>query len=120
MSRRERTVLDWAIEKPAFWQRFRLYQAWRYIVLNVRILIGVYHSKRLPAFVIKYKVSYMPIEDGYPITVANTLRPPQIGDRLDLARNRVEIINVSQLTPPHGEFCPLQATCRIVGPATGR
>ena len=101
--------------KDPFWKKSRFYQIWRYVVLNVRILMGVYHSKRLSEFVIKYKVSYIPIEDDYPITVANTRKPPQIGDQVQLARDKVEIIEVHQLAPPHGEFCPLQATFKIIG-----
>lgn len=29
-----------------FWMNFKLYQLWRFIVLNVKILIAVGHSKR--------------------------------------------------------------------------
>ena len=29
-----------------FWMNFKLYQLWRFIVLNVKILMTVYQSKR--------------------------------------------------------------------------
>lgn len=29
-----------------FWMNFKLYQLWRFIILNVKILIAVGHSKR--------------------------------------------------------------------------
>jgi len=29
-----------------FWMNFKLYQLWRFIVLNIKILIAVYQSKR--------------------------------------------------------------------------
>ena len=29
-----------------FWMNFKLYQLWRFIVLNVKILMVVYQSKR--------------------------------------------------------------------------
>ncbi len=29
-----------------FWMNFKLYQLWRFIVLNIKILLAVGHSKR--------------------------------------------------------------------------
>ena len=29
-----------------FWMNFKLYQLWRFVVLNVKILMTVYQSKR--------------------------------------------------------------------------
>lgn len=48
-----------------FWMSFKLYQLWCFLVLNLRILWGVSHSKRLPRFVIEYKVSYSDDEARY-------------------------------------------------------
>jgi hypothetical protein len=32
--------------KNKFWMKFKLYQLWRFIVLNIKILKAVDHSKR--------------------------------------------------------------------------
>ena len=29
-----------------FWMNFKLYQLWRFIILNIKILMAVYQSKR--------------------------------------------------------------------------
>jgi hypothetical protein len=102
------------IAKEPFWKSLRIYQLWRFMILNFKILKGVEHSKRLPEFVIKYKVSYVVASGDFPTTVANTRNPPQIGDRVRIARGKLEIIEVRQLLPPRGEFCPLQAICKII------
>ena len=98
----------------AFWRNFIIYQLWRFIILNFKILKGVEHSKRLPKFVIKYKVSYVVNSGEQPPTINNTSRPPQPGDCVQLGRNEVEVIQVHQSIPPRGEFCLLQATCKSV------
>ncbi|MFC1811285.1 hypothetical protein ACFL03_01180 [Thermodesulfobacteriota bacterium] len=101
-------------EKEPFWRNFKIYQVWRFTVLNFKILQGVIHSKRLFKFVIKYKVSYVVKGNGYPPTIVNTAKPPQTGDRVQLGRNKFEVIEVLQLMPPRGEFCFLQASCKLV------
>ncbi|MDA8097768.1 MAG: hypothetical protein C4575_11525 [Desulforudis sp.] len=95
-----------------FWMSFRLYQLWCFLVLNLRILWGVSHSKRPPRFVIEYRVSYLEAGGSYPCTIANADRPPQVGHRVILGGNRFEIIEVSPLRPPRGTFCFLQALCK--------
>jgi len=102
------------VSNSAFWINFKIYQLWRFIILNFKILKGVEHSKRLPKFVIKYKVSYVVNSGVQPPTIINTSRPPQAGDRLQLGRDEVEVIEVHQSMPPRGEFCFLQATCKSV------
>ena len=101
-------------EKGSFWRDFKIYQVWRFTVLNFKILQGVIHSKRLFKFVIKYKVSYVVKGNEYPPTIVNTAKPPQTGDRVQLGRNKFEVIEVLQLMPPRGEFCFLQASCKLV------
>ena len=98
----------------AFWINSKIYQFWRFIILNYKILKGVEHSKRLPKFVIKYKVSYVINSGEQPPTIINMNRPPQAGDRVQLGRDEVEVIEVRQSIPPRGEFCFLQATCKSV------
>ncbi len=101
--------------KESFWKKFKLYQLWRFILLNIIILKGMEHSKRLSKFVIKYKVSYLVKDGEHPPTMVNTRKPPQAGDRVRLGRDKFEVIEVSQLMPPRGEFCFLQASCKLIG-----
>ena len=89
-------------------------------MLNFKILKGVEHSKRLPKFVIKYKVSYVVNNGEQPPTIINTGRPPQAGDRVQLNKNEVEVIEVVQTIPPRGEFCFLQATCKSIEKPTNK
>ncbi len=96
------------------WKRSRLYQLWRFFALNLKIIKGVYHSKRLPDFVIKYKISYVMEDDAYPDVIANTAQPPQVGSQVDLGRHRFEITEIGQILKPNKEFCFLQAKCRFV------
>jgi len=97
-----------------FWTNLKIYQLWRFFVINFKILKGVEHSKRLPKFVIKYKVSYVVNKGDQPPTIINTSRPPQPGDRVQLGRNEFEVIKVHQSIPPRGEFCFLEATCKSI------
>ncbi len=93
------------------WKNSRIYQLWRFIILNFKILKGVDYSKRLPKFVIKYTVSYVVNGGRLPPTIMNTNRPPQVGDWIRLGNIEVEVIEVFQSIPPRGEFCFLQANC---------
>jgi hypothetical protein len=102
------------ISNGSFWINFKIYQLWRFLVLNFKILKGVEHSKRLRRFVIKYKVSYVVNSGEQPPTIINTSKPPQPGDRVQLGRNEVEVTEVHLSIPPRGEFCFLQATCKLV------
>lgn len=97
-----------------FWTNFKIFQIWRFFVLNFKILKGVKHSKRLPRFLIKYKVSYVAGVGNHTPTIINTSKPPQTGDRIKIGRNELEVIEVLQTTPPRREFCFLQATCKLI------
>ena len=96
------------------WKTLKIYQLWRFIALNMKIIKGVYHSKSLPDFVIKYKISYIMEDDTYPDVIANTGKAPQLGSHVDLGRNRFEITQIGQILQPNGEFCFLQAKCKFV------
>ncbi len=91
-----------------------IYHAYRFCILSFRIIKGVYHSKRLPKFKIRYKVGYTILGSNRPSTILNTRIPPKVGDKVDLADYTVEVIDVVQPIPPRGEFCFLQATCRKI------
>ena len=101
--------------RDRFLMKFKLFQLWRFITLNMRILRGVEHSKRLPPFVIKYKVSYVVSDKEHPPTMVNIGKPPQVGERVQLGSGTFEVVEVLQPMPPKGEFCFLQATCRSIG-----
>jgi hypothetical protein len=48
-ARDHRVILEAEMEitsKDKFWMNFKLYQLWRFIVLNINILKAVDHSKR--------------------------------------------------------------------------
>ena len=116
---RRRSVIEMA-EKESFWKNFIVFQLLRFIILNIKILKGVDHSKRLPAFVIKYKVSYLVKDSGFPPTMVNTRKPPQAGDKIQFGGDQFEVVEVHQLMRPRGEFCYLQATCRFTGNSGGK
>ncbi|MFW6243856.1 MAG: hypothetical protein ACOC15_01820 [Desulfovibrionales bacterium] len=95
------------------WQQSKPFQLVTFVLLNARILKGVWHSKRLRPFLVKYKVSYL-TPDPSPNAIRTTRKPPQVGDRLELVGSTYEVTAVTQVTPPRGEFCFLQAVCREV------
>jgi hypothetical protein len=101
--------------RDRFLMKFKLFQLWRFFILNIKILRGVEHSKRLPPFVIKYKVSYVASHGGHPPTMVNIGKPPQVGERVQLGRDTFEVVEVLQPMPPKGEFCFLQARCKYIG-----
>ena len=100
--------------RQRFLGQFKPYQLWRYLVLNLKILRGVDRSKRLKPFVIKYKVSYLVPDSDTPSAIANTSRPPDVGEVVEFACQRVEVVEVRQPMRPRGEFCFLEAICRPV------
>lgn len=61
-----------------------------------------------------YKVSYVVVGGEHPGAIANVDKPPQVGDRVQLGKLELEIIEVLELMPPRGEFSFLHATCRPV------
>lgn len=61
-----------------------------------------------------YKVSYVVIGGEHPGAIANVDEPPQVGDEVELGKDRFEIIEVLELMPPRGEFSFLHATCRLI------
>ena len=61
-----------------------------------------------------YKVSYVVVGGDHPGAIANVETPPQVGDRVQLGKLELEIIEVLELMPPRGEFSFLHATCKPV------
>jgi len=46
--------------------------------------------------------------------IQNQDKEPKPGDRLTLGKEEYEIVHVSELMPPRGDFAYLHATCRPV------
>jgi hypothetical protein len=61
-----------------------------------------------------YKVSFVVQGGTHPGGIQNLDKRPEIGDRLELGKNRFEIIEVLEIIPPRGDFAYLHATCRPV------
>lgn len=91
-----------------------MFNPWRFVVIAGKILIGVYYSKFLPPFIIKYRVSYVIIDAASPSAIVNIRIPPQVNDRIDLPDGTFEVNEIQMLTSPRDDFCFLQAICRKV------
>ncbi len=46
--------------------------------------------------------------------IQNLTKEPKPGDTLTLGKEEYEIVNVSELMPPRGDFAYLHATCRPI------
>ncbi len=46
--------------------------------------------------------------------IQNLTKEPKMGDVLTLGKEEYEIVNVSELMPPRGDFAYLHATCRPI------
>ena len=49
--------------------------------------------------------------------IIDTPAIPALGDRLSLGDITVEVLEVTELLPPRGDFRFIHATCKIVAPA---
>jgi hypothetical protein len=58
-----------------------------------------------------YKVSYVVVGSSHPGVIINQDTPPYIGERIQLGDHQLEVIEVIELLPPHGDFSYLHATC---------
>ncbi len=61
-----------------------------------------------------YKVSYVIQGGKHPGAIINVEEEPKVGDKVSFDGNIFEIIEVTELMPPVGEFGFLHATCRFV------
>jgi hypothetical protein len=88
------------------------HQAAVFLVLSAKILWGVFRSKRMDAFRIKYKLVFVDEAEIQPNAVMNTERPPKVGDVFDIAGTKCRVAHVEQMLPPRGEFCYLKVVVR--------
>jgi carbonic anhydrase/acetyltransferase-like protein (isoleucine patch superfamily) len=65
-----------------------------------------------------YKVSYVDVGKAHSGAIVNLDTPPRVGDRVQLNGESFEIIEVTDLIPPRGDFAYLHATCKPVQEVT--
>ena len=61
-----------------------------------------------------YTVSYVVLGGEHPGAIANTDKPPKVGDRVQLGRQEFKIVDVMELAPPRGGIAFLHATCELI------
>jgi len=64
-----------------------------------------------------YKVSYVIIGIKHPGAVINQDHAPEVGQRGTVGSQKFEVVAVSDLLPPMGDFAFLHVTCRPVDEA---
>ncbi len=66
-----------------------------------------------------YKVSLVIPGAEHGGAIVNMRERPQVGQRISIGDIEVEVIEVIDLIPPHGDFYFLHATCKLVRPQHG-
>lgn len=61
-----------------------------------------------------YKVSFVVVGDTHPGGIQNLDHRPQVGEELVVGQARIEVIEVTELLPPYGDYSYLHATCRLI------
>jgi hypothetical protein len=61
-----------------------------------------------------YKVSFVVLGDTHPGGIQNLDHRPAVGDALVVGSQRFEIVEVTELLPPYGNYTYLHATCRQI------
>ncbi len=61
-----------------------------------------------------YKVSFVVQGGKHPGGIQNLDKRPEVGDQLNLAGLKFEIVEVLEIIPPRGDFAYLHATCKPV------
>jgi hypothetical protein len=61
-----------------------------------------------------YKVSLVVLDGAHPGGIQNLDHHPQVGEELVIGDLCFEIIQVTELLPPYGDYSYLHATCRLV------
>jgi hypothetical protein len=65
-----------------------------------------------------YKVSIVILGPEHSGAIVNLSEMPQVGQRVKVGDEEVEIVEIMELMPPRGDFHFLHATCRPVKPET--
>jgi hypothetical protein len=61
-----------------------------------------------------YKVSFVVLNNAHPGGIQNLDHRPAVGDELVAGSQRFEIVEVTELLPPYGDYAYLHATCRML------
>jgi|DewCreStandDraft_1066081.scaffolds.fasta_scaffold01354_4 hypothetical protein len=59
-----------------------------------------------------YKVSYVVLGGRHPGAIVNRDTPPRLGEVVVLGQDRFEVVEVTDLIPPQGDFAYLHVTLR--------
>ncbi len=59
-----------------------------------------------------YKVSYVVLGGRHPGAIVNRDTPPRLGEVVVLGEDRFEVVEVTDLIPPQGDFAYLHVTLR--------
>lgn len=63
-----------------------------------------------------YKVSYVVLGGRHPGAIVSRDTPPRLGEVVTLGDEPFEIVEVTDLIPPHGDFAYLHVTLRPLEP----
>jgi hypothetical protein len=63
-----------------------------------------------------YKVSLVILGGEHSGAIINLRERPEVGQHLRVGDLEVEVLEVMDLIPPHGDFYFVHATCRLVPP----
>ena len=61
-----------------------------------------------------YKVSFVVLGGAHPGGIQNLDHQPAVGEELVAGNQRFEILEVTELLPPYGDYSYLHATCRLI------
>ena len=61
-----------------------------------------------------YKVSFVVLNSTHPGGIQNLDHHPVVGEELMVGSQHLEIIEVTELLPPYGDYSYLHATCRLI------
>lgn len=59
-----------------------------------------------------YKVSYVVLGGRHPGAIVNRDTPPRLGEVVTLGEDRFEVVEVTDLIPPQGDFAYLHVSLR--------
>lgn len=61
-----------------------------------------------------YKVSFVVLDDAHPGGIQNLDHQPEVGEELAFGKQRFQVVEVTELLPPYGNYSYLHVTCRLL------
>jgi hypothetical protein len=61
-----------------------------------------------------YKVSFVVLNSTHPGGIQNMDHHPTVGEVLVVGSQRFQVVEVTELLPPYGDYSYLHATCRLL------